>query len=457
MRNLLIISLFVTACYGCRKASVLDAYPDSRSLTLSSLEDVERLLANSYLYDWESNLFSVVADDYTISTNLFNRLNLRDQSMYQWNDDYLNSIDKLEDWDNYYSKIYVANVVIEYLDRILKSFVPQQISRLFYLEGSALFIRAMANFQLNILFADVYSPNTSSLGTPLKLTTSLDEPIERKPLPEVFEQIEKDILAAIQFFEESDYRNPNTNPLSTAAAYAFAARLYLYMGRYELSLRYSQLALGNKPDALLDFNNFQSGSVNSFLQPDILYPTSYLSHNSLLLIFLIQNEAPLSPELAATLHSEDQRLRLFYRKANNNYYYNNPYNNSPFVGFAGITLSEMFLNQMESEARLYRTDSAKAHLKEWVRCRYAPAYTPDIDQLSYPELLSTILLERRKEFVFRNIRLSDVKRLNRDYENITLKRALNNTTITLAPNDPRLVLLIPRFVIQTSLLEQNKR
>jgi starch-binding outer membrane protein, SusD/RagB family len=72
-------------------------------------------------------------------------------------------------------------------------------------------------------------------------------------------------------------------------------------------------------------------------------------------------------------------------------------------------------------------------------------------------VLPLIEAERKKELVWRGLRWGDLKRYNKEGQNITLTRLLNGQTITLAPNDLRYVLPIPQYEINLSGIAQNPR
>lgn len=64
------------------------------------------------------------------------------------------------------------------------------------------------------------------------------------------------------------------------------------------------------------------------------------------------------------------------------------------------------------------------------------------------ELLHKIILERRKELVFRGLRWTDLRRLNKETEfAITLRRTVKGMEYVLPPNDPRYTQQIPFSVI----------
>jgi hypothetical protein len=68
------------------------------------------------------------------------------------------------------------------------------------------------------------------------------------------------------------------------------------------------------------------------------------------------------------------------------------------------------------------------------------------------------LAERRKELIYRGIRWSDLRRLNRDSRfGIILTKTLNGVTYSLLPNDKRYVLPIDEIEIRLSGIQQNNR
>jgi hypothetical protein len=74
------------------------------------------------------------------------------------------------------------------------------------------------------------------------------------------------------------------------------------------------------------------------------------------------------------------------------------------------------------------------------------------------EALNLILEERRKELVFRGLRWTDLRRLNKQGYNITLKRVLDGKTHILSPGDDRWVFPIPPDVIDANPgMRQNPR
>ena len=76
--------------------------------------------------------------------------------------------------------------------------------------------------------------------------------------------------------------------------------------------------------------------------------------------------------------------------------------------------------------------------------------------ISVDDALNKIIPERRKELLFRDLRWTDLRRLNKDSRfAVTLSRSLNSTIYTLPPNDIRYTLPIPDYVIALNGIQQN--
>ncbi|CPA24249.1 SusD family [Mycobacterium tuberculosis] len=71
--------------------------------------------------------------------------------------------------------------------------------------------------------------------------------------------------------------------------------------------------------------------------------------------------------------------------------------------------------------------------------------------------LELVLLERRKELVWRGIRWDDIKRLNGRGAGIVLRRTMDGKVHTLEPTSGRYVFNIPQDEINRSGIAQNER
>jgi starch-binding outer membrane protein, SusD/RagB family len=161
----------------------------------------------------------------------------------------------------------------------------------------------------------------------------------------------------------------------------------------------------------------------------------------------------------------DLRKTVFFR-ANTGvnvgtYTFQGSYNGTGGVSsvFDGLATDELYLTRAECYARSGNKDAALADLNTLMKKRWSNngswnAYTAN----TAAEALNLILIERRKELVFRGLRWSDIRRLNEEGANITLQRVIGGTTYTLPARDSRSVMLISLTEINNNpAVDQNPR
>jgi len=71
--------------------------------------------------------------------------------------------------------------------------------------------------------------------------------------------------------------------------------------------------------------------------------------------------------------------------------------------------------------------------------------------------MTIILRERRKELIFRGLRWTDLKRLNKEEAGIILTRLFNGNTRQLLPKSNHYVLPIPDDALTGGTITQNIR
>ncbi|NCU05384.1 MAG: RagB/SusD family nutrient uptake outer membrane protein [Chitinophagaceae bacterium] len=91
-------------------------------------------------------------------------------------------------------------------------------------------------------------------------------------------------------------------------------------------------------------------------------------------------------------------------------------------------------------------------ITRWKQGTYQP-YT----FVSKQEALQIILTERRKQLLMRCLRWMDIKRLNKEGHNISLRRIINSQEYVLEPNSPKFALPIPDDIITMTGMQQNPR
>jgi len=90
--------------------------------------------------------------------------------------------------------------------------------------------------------------------------------------------------------------------------------------------------------------------------------------------------------------------------------------------------------------------------------RYKTGTFTNLTAANADDALALIVKERRKELCFRNLRWSDLRRLNKDSRfQVTLTRNVNGQSYTLAPNSSRYVLPLDPIETTSGGLQQNPR
>jgi hypothetical protein len=117
----------------------------------------------------------------------------------------------------------------------------------------------------------------------------------------------------------------------------------------------------------------------------------------------------------------------------------------------------MLLTRAECFARANKPDEALADLNMLCSRRYKTATFVPYAINTQPELLQLILLERRKEMVGEAVRWMDIKRLNKEFNNITIRHYdyLEKRYHELLPNEDRFACPIPTDIIKLSGMQQN--
>ncbi len=118
----------------------------------------------------------------------------------------------------------------------------------------------------------------------------------------------------------------------------------------------------------------------------------------------------------------------------------------------------MYLARAECYARLGQSGKALDDVNHLLAHRYVSGtYTPLVT-IAEDDLLPLILLERRKELLFRGVRWEDLRRLNREGRfQTTLERTIGGKTYELPPGHPNWTWPIPPEAIAIGGYQQNER
>lgn len=447
--KLLAISFLLLYFLSCTK--FLEEKPNATLSTPSTLQDLRGLVDNYQLNTRFPACAEVMSDNYYLTYESWNSIRRQyHKDYYVWKP----TDENISEWNIPYHNIYTCNLVLESLKTI--SYPKSQLKEAYEIKATALFFRASYFFSLLQLFAKAYIPATAGddPGIPLRLTTSFNEQIQRNSIKECYTRIIADLTAAAQILP--DMASIKSRP-SKAACFGALSRTFLVMHDFENALLYSDSCLSIY-DELLDYSGLDTASsipIERFNEEVIFQAVSV-------------SAAPLSPRVCRidtilynSYSNNDLRKKVFYIDKGNSHIafkgdYDGSYNNGNGHNFTGIATDEQYLIKAECLARLGNMDEANEVMNTFLQTRYRPGTYTALQITNAELLLDTILTERRKELVFRNLRLSDLKRLNLDPERqVTLSRKLNGNSYELLPNSERYVSLIPQVVIERSGIQQN--
>ena len=248
--NKIILALCAGAMTFVSCDKFLDENPDNRA-TIDSEEKVVSLLTSAY-----------TSNDYFLVTELMsdNMDDLGNNNPYT--DRFLEQVFYWEDvtetdngdpegiWSGSYNAIANANEALNAIEAL----GGPTTEVLKQAKAEALLCRAYNHFVLVNIFAKSYNSKTSAsdLGITYmtKGETTLDPKYERNSVAEVYELIEKDLLEALPDIGDLNYTVPKYH-FNQKAAYAFAAKFFLFYEKWDEAIKYADLCLGSSPKAML--------------------------------------------------------------------------------------------------------------------------------------------------------------------------------------------------------------
>jgi starch-binding outer membrane protein, SusD/RagB family len=437
---------------GCNK-DVLERKPDKSMVVPATLNDYEALLNNTtFVFGTDrKGMMEVLCGDHYVDLSDVQSASISLRNGYTWQPDIYGEEISDEDWFVSYRQVYNANVVLDGLQALGKS--EQEGVAFANVKGTALFYRANAFWTLTQLYTKPYMKENAAgeLGIPLRLTSDFNEKSVRANLEQTYQQILEDLLEATALLPA---RQAYKTQPGKAAAFALLARTSLCMGDFEQALNYAEqcsaLDLG-----LLDFNKLNSEA--RFPIPDmneeVIFRSALTNYGALFSVGVCKMDST----LIASYAPNDLRKSTFYTKNTDGTYSFKGHYTGSSVPFGGITSAEVLLIKAESLARLNRLAEAAESMELLLNHRFRKGGVQPLIYHPGEELLAQILLERRKELVFKGIRWSDLRRLNLEPAfALTLTRTIDGKEYSLPPNDPRYTLLIHPAVIDMTGMQQNE-
>lgn len=448
MKTTLYIAAMLLLMTSCKK--YLDLKSDKENVIPETLQDAQAMLDNYGSMNLTHMALPAQSDDdYYLTDAYYNSISEANQQTYPW----LQNATSFNDWRLSYSTIIYANTALELVEKIETDAADIPVKN--RIKGSALFYRGYTFLELVQIFAEPYDRNlaTSQLGIPLRLTSSISEPIFRPSLQQTYDQIVNDLKLAVQLLPVA---NPPASRPSKPAAYAAMARCYMAMQDYPKAGLYADSCL-QLYNTLIDYNTLSASSSAPFprLNVEVIFQ-AIMSTTSILGV----NNMRIDSVLYLSYEAKDLRKSLFFKSnGTNTFGFKGSYDgNIESRHFNGIAVDEVYLIRAEAAARAGNKDSAMNDLNRLLKTRWATGFFVNYTAANAVEALNKVLQERRKELVIRGLRWFDLRRLNKETQfEKTLYRKINNQLFQLLPNSPRYTFYIPTEVIAISGLQQNVR
>jgi starch-binding outer membrane protein, SusD/RagB family len=437
-----------TACLLSCKKDWLDKKPDKALVIPTTLSDMRALLDNGNVFHRNNPaLHEMGADNYVLSDQNLAASYFVERNAYLWASDVFEGA-SADDWNFAYRQILYCNTVLDGLSKIgLNNSIQSEHQGI---QGSAYFLRSLAFHNLAQIFCKAYD-NASAHndpGLPLRLTSNVNDKVTRSTVKQTYDQIIDDLKRSSQLLPTTTTKVMRP---SKAAAYALMARTYLSMSNYNDALLYADSAL-QLNNSLLDFSTLNANAAYPirFPNPEILYSSVMIFYGELFL------NATVDTNLYKSYQIGDLRRVVFFDSSESIKFKGSYY--GLFTLFSGLASDEMYLTRAECHARLGNKDAASDDLNTLLRTRWTKNAFVELTAVNADDALKQVLSERRKELVFRGIRWTDLRRLNKEPAfAVTLARRMNGINYTLPPNDNRYVYPIPDDEIRLSGLIQNPR
>ena len=258
---------------------------NSRELILADIEGmslaINGIYAEFYHSAWYSAGFPIISDLKGNNGKAGPMSSGRYQTNYNWYQDPSNTQGGL--WFRAYRAITSACNIINAAEEIELRPGENQ-AHLDHIVAEALFIRALAHFDLVRTFAQPFTYRPDGVGVPVVLETRIASP-ERNTTREVYQQILADLTEARGKFSSdynAEYRGGSGNLKGFAsrdAATALLARVHLYMGEWNQAATYATEIIDSGRYTLYTAGNY--GSVwGQNAQSEIIFEISGSTGNS---------------------------------------------------------------------------------------------------------------------------------------------------------------------------------
>lgn len=348
-------------------------------------------------------------------------------------------------WNRAYSVILRANNIINSIPNIADGTTDEKN----FAKGQALFIRALAHFDLLRFFAEPYIVGGgASMGVPVITAFKVGAPA-RNTVDEVYEQIIADLTEAKSILAE-DISDPFN--ASSFSASALLARAYLYKGDNAAAITEATRVINagytiQPANSLADFYN-TPGTGEDIFTLKILDIQTFGSDNiGQMYRKPGYGDIRVSPDLVNIIETGDAR-NVFISAFNGS---PSEYQNNKFTGQQGISglyspkilrISEMYLIRAEAYAKETNYAAAVADVNTIRTHRNLG----ELENVADVAVLPAVLKEKRIEFMFEGHRYFDLLRNKLDIvrNHCNKPEQLNTPRCTIEATSTTAILPIPQ-------------
>lgn len=448
-----LLTLFATSC-----DSYLDITPVGKVIPQSydEFRDFFNVPYSSTITD--RSMCDIRTDDVVLNNDTW------DQNSYRWIERYevIRKDGTSFQWRPYYSNIYFANHVIDEANKI-KGGTSEERSQLV---GEAFMMRALMHFNLVNIYGRPYTEKggKESLAVPIRLDKDLETTPHKSSVEAVYRQVIADATHAITLMNQKQWDLSLKYRFSIHAAQAFLSRVYLYMGDWENSYKYSQ-ALLQEYNYLEDLRAQEHVTPCRYDSKEVIqsYEQTYDTSTG---------RASRATDSFVSLFDPTNDLRYTAYFVDPNPQEDDGKPKKPVIGHriykinglsdyrCSFRVGEVYLNAAEAAYHLDKPQEAKRYLLTLLEKRYTPqgfdAIKQQLTPLTGEELLAFIYLERRKELAFEGHRWFDLRRTTRPmitkkvFKELTPDGQFIYDTVNLQHNDPRYTIGIPQEAVQAN-------
>lgn len=449
-----ILLILVVAGSSCNKEDFLSKKPNTGIVTPTTLTDLRAMLDNTPVFMWTPGIGEVSADNYYMPYSNWQASTEVIRNAYIWGKDVYGSTRNIDDWTKPYTQILYANIALEQLQKITPAVSEQPEWN--NIKATALFLRAFAHYNLVSHFAPAYDSSSAQtdLGIPLRSSSNIHELVQRSSVKECYEKIVSDLNQAMPQLPVTLLATSRNRP-NKLAGYALLSRIHVSASNYEAGQKYADSCI-NLYNKLVNYNTISTTATTPFdkLNDEVLYYSVLIDYDVNL---SISTTAYVDTLLYQSYATNDLRKAIYFRTiSGTNMGIKRPYSGT-INAFSGLAMDEVFLNRGECLARAGNTSAAMADLNTLLVNRWKTGTYVNITASSAADALQKILVERRKELLFRGLRWTDLKRLNKESSAYTLTRLLNGNTYSISSGSPLYVFPIPDNEISNSGIMQNPR